>query len=129
VSVPPPAGGPGDAAASPIAVARIERATWLVTLAGELDASHVTELNTRMAELVDAPDRPVVVVDLRTAEFIDSTMLGALVAWARHARETGARLHYAVGDRSSPAVKLLQHMGAVGEMDQIETPADAAPGA
>jgi anti-sigma B factor antagonist len=125
VSVPPFAGGPGDAGgASPIRVEPIDDGGWLVSLAGELDASNVVELNQAMAELVDAGDRPVV-VDLRGADFIDSTMLGALVGWARHAREAGASLHYAVGDRTSAPVKLLEHTGAIGELDQVGAPADA----
>jgi anti-anti-sigma regulatory factor len=123
----PSAGGPeGTDASGSVEVESLGGRAWRVPLEGQLDASAVTRFNQRMARLVDADHRPVL-VDLRPATFIDSTLLGAVVGWARHARETGGGpVGVVVGDGSSPAAQLLAQVTSAQDIDTFATPDEGA---
>ncbi|GAB3328474.1 STAS domain-containing protein [Micromonospora halotolerans] len=62
----------------------------VVTLTGELDVSSVDEVRGLLADTVRAT--PVVDVDLTGLTFIDSTILGALIAAHRDAASLGGSL-------------------------------------
>jgi anti-anti-sigma factor len=77
----------------------------VVHLIGALDASDVPAFNRQVAPLVDAGEAPVV-FELSRAEMVDSTMLGALIGWRRHADAQGRPpVLFVSGD--SPAARLL----------------------
>jgi anti-sigma B factor antagonist len=62
-----------------------------ITLSGELDAFDAPELRRTFHEaLADGP--AVVVLDLTSVSFLDSTVLGAVVGLLRRVREGGGEL-------------------------------------
>jgi anti-anti-sigma factor len=62
-----------------------------LTLHGELDISSAPQLEDALAE-VEAANPPVLVIDLRNLEFMDSTGLRTVVSADARAREQGRRL-------------------------------------
>jgi anti-anti-sigma factor len=73
-----------------IEVSRYDSETAVVSLYGEHDLSSQPELQGTLQALVLAGNR--VIVDLSQTEFIDSSVLMALLATDRLAREQGGRL-------------------------------------
>jgi anti-anti-sigma factor len=68
-----------------------ERGAVRVVLTGELDISSAAQLDEELAKL-EPPAPPVIVLDLRSLEFLDSTGLRTIVAADARAREQGRRL-------------------------------------
>lgn len=62
-----------------------------VTLRGEVDARHATELRNRLRQLLRASDGKVV-VDLKELAFKDWTCLGVLIGVRRRLRASGGDL-------------------------------------
>jgi anti-sigma B factor antagonist len=76
----------------------------VIVLTGEHDLSSVEELR---AALDQAASARLIVVDLSHTEFIDSAVLGALIASHRRAGEDGRRWALVVGDGSGAAVRRI----------------------
>lgn len=68
-----------------------ERGTVRVALTGELDISSAPQLDDQLAK-VEADGPPVIVLDLRALEFMDSTGLRTVVTADARARDQGRRL-------------------------------------
>lgn len=75
----------------------------VVTLTGELDAFDAPELRrTFDAVLADAPE--VLVLDLASVDFLDSTVLGAIVGLLRKQREAGGELRVVLPETTARRV-------------------------
>jgi anti-sigma B factor antagonist len=68
-----------------------DRGTVRVALTGELDISSAPQLDDQLAK-VEAAGPPVIVLDLRALEFMDSTGLRTVVTADGRARDQGRRL-------------------------------------
>ena len=77
--------------------------TAVLVLAGELDLYRAPEIEAALAEAIganggDRDGKPCrLVVDLRSVTFVDSTMLGLLLAASRREQARGAELRILVG--------------------------------
>jgi anti-sigma B factor antagonist len=95
----------------------------IVQFAGELDLEGTPRAEAALHE-VEEGSPPLLVVDLRPLEYIDSTGLSVLVRADRRARESGRAFAVVPNDR--PVRRLLEMLG-VGERlallnDPEETP-------
>jgi anti-anti-sigma factor len=68
-----------------------------IRLFGEVDCGCADELVQAFNEMFDERPLDQVIVDLRGASFIDSTILGVLVATWKHALRIGVRLVFVKG--------------------------------
>jgi anti-anti-sigma factor len=103
-------------------------ASW-VQLTGELDIMTAPQLEqTLESSWLDAP---LVVLDLRELEFIDSTGVHAIVSASSRARQSGRRL---VLLRGAPSVDRMFALAGcsdaleIGDVDGLEPPAWSRPG-
>jgi anti-anti-sigma factor len=94
----------------------------LVTAAGELDLAAAPRVATVLSMAVHSPE-PVVVLDLTSTTFIDSTALGAIMAASSEAEAAGKTLLVAVGD--GPVRRLLEITNLTGRF-RIHPDRDAA---
>ncbi|MFN8051013.1 MAG: STAS domain-containing protein [Acidimicrobiales bacterium] len=104
------------------AVERIDRSSWRVTVAGELDVRTAGELAEVLEPLV-TKERCSVVVNLSGVDFMDSSGLRALVRAANEASSAGGSLVLA---RVSDSVKRL--LEVTGLVDHLGPPATDIPG-
>ena len=74
-----------------ITSAQVDGGTYVITVGGEADLFNVPLLENRLEDLVRADARHVV-VDLSASPFVDSSILGALVAHAKRLRADGGEL-------------------------------------
>ena len=74
----------------------------ILALAGEVDFATSGELQQRLAELLEASDAPVVVVDMSEVRFIDAAGVGVIVSAHAAAAAHGRHL-YVTGLRATPA--------------------------
>lgn len=75
----------------------------VVTLTGELDAFDAPQLRrTFDTVLADAPE--VLVLDLASVDFLDSTVLGAIVGLLRKQREAGGELRVVLPETTARRV-------------------------
>ena len=91
----------------------------VVVVRGELDLSTVEALRA----VLQGPEASsnVVVLDLRSLDFIDSSGLSLLVSEQHRAQKAGRRFAIAVG--GAPAVsRLFELTGLTGTLDLIEDP-------
>ena len=72
----------------------------VITLSGELDAFNAPDLRRTFEEVLEAKPR-VVVLDLTSVTFLDSTVLGAIVGLLRHVREGGGELRTVLPDTTA----------------------------
>ena len=95
-------------------------ATHLV-LAGELDIASTEGLDETLTTVED--ESPLLVLDLRRVEFIDSTGIRALIAADARARSTGRRLVVVRGsqavDRLFSVTQLDERLEIVDDPDSI----------
>jgi anti-sigma B factor antagonist len=75
----------------------------VVTLAGELDAFDAPELK-RTFESVFSKEPAVVVLDLASVAFLDSTILGVIVGLLRRQREAGRELRVVLPETTARRV-------------------------
>jgi anti-sigma B factor antagonist len=71
------------------------REAAIVRLGGELDAHDAPRLRELFARAVDAvasAGTPLLVLDLRALEFLDSTALGTMIGALRRVREAGGEM-------------------------------------
>jgi anti-sigma B factor antagonist len=86
-----------------------EDGSAVVAVLGEIDFTNADEVCDSIRDAVTAWAPPAVLVDLRSATFIDSTGLGALIAGYRWATEGGAR--FVVANPSSGFRRVLEVTG------------------
>ena len=85
-----------------------DRAT--VALTGEHEAYSADRLARRLSALI--AEGAGITVDLTHAEFIDSTVVGALIAARRRAQEAGLAFDFELGDETGwPVRRLLEIIG------------------
>jgi anti-sigma B factor antagonist len=95
----------------------------VIVLTGEHDLSSVEELRTALDQAASAHS---IVVDLSETAFIDSAVLGALIASHRRAGEDGHRWALVVGGGSGAAVRrILELTGLDSVMPLHDTREDA----
>jgi anti-anti-sigma factor len=93
-----------------------DRAT--ISLAGEHGAYSADKLARRLRGLID--EDVTVTLDLRHAEFIDSTVVGVLVAAARRAEEEGLSFTLALGEETGwPVRRLLEVTGLATQLQVV----------
>lgn len=101
------AGGSGSAASAAFSIESESPSFGVVVVrpVGDLDLFSAAELQRELlvairgrSEAMDGAD--VVVVDLETTSFIDSTTLGVLLAAGRRLKERGGALHIACADQN-----------------------------
>ncbi len=78
--------------------ARITADTYIVTVKGEADLYRAEELEREFQKVLDGNGR-VLIVDLTTAPFIDSTILGLLVRYEPRLRSRAGLLVVVSDDR------------------------------
>jgi anti-anti-sigma factor len=94
-------------------------------LAGDLDLSNADQVDRAIRE-AEASDPDVLVLDLRSVTFLDSTILRGLVAAHSRARQEGRRLAVAVG---SEAVRRLFRITLLEwRLEIVDDPAQVRPG-
>lgn len=94
-----------------------DRAT--VTLRGEHEAYTADKLARQLTALFD--EGLSVTVDLRDASFIDSTVVGVLLAARRHAVERGAGLELLLGRGTGwPVRRLLELTGLEAHLHVVD---------
>ena len=75
----------------------------VITLAGELDAHDAPALR-KVFERALATERPIVVLDLTSVDFLDSTILGAIVGLLRKQREAEGELRVVLPETTARRV-------------------------
>jgi anti-sigma B factor antagonist len=99
-------------------------AACVVNLAGDHDLSTVPELHMALSDAADAD----VIVDLSQATFIDSAVLGELIASHRDATSAGRRWSLVVGAGSGAAVRRILELTGLGAVMAVYTTRDEALG-
>jgi anti-anti-sigma factor len=89
-----------------------------LVLSGELDLACAGELETSLLQL-ESSEPPILVLDLRELDFMDSTGLRSVIAADARARERGARLVIVRApeevDRVFRLTRMDQHLELVDE--------------
>ena len=100
-----------------------DRGTVRVALTGELDISSAAQLDQELAKL-EASAPPLIVLDLRTLEFMDSTGLRTVVTADARAREQGRRLAIVRGpdavDRVFSVTRLDERLEIIDDPAAVE---------
>src|SRR5262245_41164839 len=78
-------------------------------MSGEHDLSTAPDLRDKLAGAIAG--REAIVVDLSTAEFIDSSILGALLDARHEAHEGGLGFAVALTDGAKPVARVLEVTG------------------
>jgi len=101
----------------PISV-NVEQDRAVVALSGEHEAYTAEKLARQLAALLT--EDVDVVVDLRQATFIDSTVVGVLIAAHRRAQDSGLDFVLRVGDETGwPVRRLLEVTGLATQLDIV----------
>ena len=102
----------------PISV-NVEQDRAVVALTGEHEAYTAEKLARQLAALLT--EDVDVVVDLRHATFIDSTVVGVLIAAHRRAQDAGLDFVLRVGDETGwPVRRLLEVTGLATQLDIVD---------
>ena len=97
----------------------VEQDRAVVALKGEHEAYTADKLARHLSALVT--ERIDVTVDLRRALFIDSTVVGVLMAANKRAQEAGLDFRIMVGDETGwPVRRLLEVTGLGTQLDIVE---------
>jgi anti-anti-sigma factor len=97
----------------------VEQDRAVVALKGEHEAYTADKLARHLSALVT--ERIDVTVDLRRALFIDSTVVGVLMAANKNAHEAGLDFTIVVGDETGwPVRRLLDVTGLGTQLDIVE---------
>jgi anti-sigma B factor antagonist len=91
----------------------------IVSVSGELDLASSQVLETAL-ERITPSDAPLVILDLRKLEFMDSTGLSVLVRGQQRAEDNGQRFGLAGG--SQQVQRLLKLTGVADRLALAETP-------
>jgi anti-sigma B factor antagonist len=97
----------------------VEHDRAVVALSGEHEAYTAEKLTRHLSGLLD--EGIAVTVDLRQATFIDSTVVGVLIAAHRRATKAGIGFVLLVGGETGwPVRRLLEVIGLGTELDIVE---------
>lgn len=91
---------------------------YVVTLRGEIDAYTAPALRDDLHRLVEEQHAHLVVVDLSSVTFLDSSALGALVGLLRRLRERDGQLR--IVQPGSAARRIFEHTGLDAVLDLYE---------
>jgi anti-sigma B factor antagonist len=86
----------------------------VVELRGEHEAYTASKLEQELDELVDAGFG--IVIDLRNAQFIDSTTAGLFIATHRRAEKRGSEFRLLLGDSTGWPVRRLLDVTGLGSI-------------
>jgi anti-sigma B factor antagonist len=104
---------------------RTEGEATVIAVSGELDLASSPMLEERIAQAFASPS-PLLILDLRELEFMDSTGLSVLIRAHQTAQEADRKLYLVKGP---PQVQRLLSLTGVGErLSVLETPEDAPRG-
>ena len=95
----------------------------VITLSGELDAYNAPELRSTFERVLET-EPAVVVIDLTSVTFLDSTVLGAIVGLLRRVREQGGELRTVLPDTT--ARRIFEITNLVAALDVWPSREDAA---
>jgi anti-sigma B factor antagonist len=96
----------------------VEQDRAVIALTGEHEAYTAEKLARELAALLEEDVR--IAVDLREATFIDSTVVGVLIAAHRRAKEAGLDFVLLVGDGTGwPVRRLLEVTGLGTQLDIV----------
>jgi anti-anti-sigma factor len=98
---------------------RDENHAVVIGVSGELDLASSPALEDEL-ERVAASDTPLVIVDLRQLEFMDSTGLSVLVRFHQRATETGQRFGVVRGPQQ--VQRLLSLTGVAERLTLVDSP-------
>jgi anti-anti-sigma factor len=97
----------------------VEQDRAVVALKGEHEVNTADKLSRHLSALL--AERFDVTVDLRQALFIDSTVVGVLMAANKRAQEAGLEFTIVVGDETGwPVRRLLEVTGLGTQLDIVE---------
>jgi anti-anti-sigma factor len=97
----------------------VEQDRAVVVLKGEHEAYTAEKLARHLSELLT--ERINVTLDLRQALFIDSTVVGVMMAANKRAQEAGLDFTIVVGDETGwPVRRLLEVTGLGTQLDIVE---------
>ncbi len=97
----------------------------MIAVSGELDLASSPMLEERLDQVFGS-DAPLVILDLRELDFMDSTGLSVLIRAHHTAEEADRRLYLVKGP---PQVQRLLSLTGVGErLSVLEAPEDALRG-
>lgn len=89
-----------------------------IVLTGEHEAYSADKLSRSLSGLI--AEGAAVTVDLTHATFVDSTVVGVLIASARRAEETGLRFQLLLGEHTGwPVRRLLEVTGLATQLDVV----------
>jgi anti-anti-sigma factor len=109
--------------ARPISLVRHEGDACVVALTGEHDLSSVGDLTDVLGQAASSPG---MIVDLSSTSFIDSAVLGSLIASHREASSDGRRWALMIGNGGGAAVRrILELTGLDGVMPVYADVGDA----
>ena len=92
--------------------------TALIVVSGEHDLSSATELGNELSLALDRCSH--LIVDLSSAEFVDSTTITALVNAKKHADHVGCRFNLVLA--STPIVeRALEITGVLPSLNRVKT--------
>jgi anti-sigma B factor antagonist len=97
----------------------------VLSISGELDLASSPALEEEL-DRVAALDKPLVIVDLRELEFMDSTGLSVLVKAHQRAEEQGRRFGLVNG--SQQVQRLLTLTGVADRLTVVDAPEDLLGG-
>jgi anti-sigma B factor antagonist len=104
--------------AQPISVS-VEQDHVVIALTGEHEAYTAGKLTRHLSSLLS--EEIAVTVDLRRATFIDSTVVGVLIASHRRAQEAGLAFVLRVGGETGwPVRRLLEVTGLETKLDVVD---------
>jgi anti-sigma B factor antagonist len=81
----------------------------VITVTGEHDLNTAPDLRQKLA--AELEDGFAIVVDLSGAEFVDSSILGAVLDARRRAREAGVAFEVALNEGAQPVERVLDVTG------------------
>lgn len=96
----------------------------VLTVRGEHDLYTAPPLREHISTLLD--ERRPVIVDLTSATFIDSSILGVLLGGLRRARENGGSFALVLGEQAEPTVRrIFEVTGLLSVFPIHPTPTEA----
>lgn len=103
-----------------IEVLRPEPGATLVILSGEHDYATSDELRQTLTRALDSSGQGHLIIDLSSADFVDSSTISALVFAKKHADEAGCKFNVVLA--TTPIVeRALEITGVLPGLNRVET--------